>query len=125
MVTKFPIWICNGVFSSSIAFKREPIFPSCVLFPIAVTSQIAKPEATIVPWKTCLFSDSFDLNTAKDSPVKIDSFTEKSLDERIIPSAGMNAPSANWTQSPMTISSVGLSIVEPFRMTLHFGWVSF
>ena len=36
-----------------------------------------------------------DLKTAKDSPVKIDSFTEKSFDERIIPSAGIKAPSSN------------------------------
>ena len=63
------------------------------------------------------------LKTGSDSPVKIDSFTEKSFDWMIIPSALMDEPSSKTKRSPTTNSSLLISIVFPLRMTLHLACV--
>ena len=123
--TKFPIWICKGVFSSAMDSRLFPIFPNWVWLPMAVTLQIAKPLVTIVPWKTRLFPYFSFLNTGSESPVRMDSFTEKSLDWRITPSAGIKLPSSVWMKSPSTISSLGISRISPFRMTLLLGCDNF
>ena len=101
--------------------KLFPIFPSSVLFPTAVTLQIAKPLVTIVPRKTVFIVDDSLLSTAIDSPVNTDSFTAKSLDLIIIPSAGIKVPSSHCSKSPTTISSLAISIVSPLRITLLLG----
>ena len=47
---------------------------------MAVIVAIAEPLTTVVPLKIKLSSLVLSLNTAKDSPVSMDSFTEKSWD---------------------------------------------
>jgi hypothetical protein len=60
-----------------------PILPNLVPLPIAVMVAIAKPLATLVPLKIRLSSLLGSFSTESDSPVRIDSLTEKSF-ERII-----------------------------------------
>ncbi|MNY38649.1 hypothetical protein D3C86_1732870 [compost metagenome] len=78
--TKFLICNCKGVASGLISASDLPIFPNCVLLPTAVTLKIAKPDTTVLPWKSSLLSVSLFFCNENDSPVKIDSLTEKSLE---------------------------------------------
>ena len=56
------------------------------------------PKITFFKGKSYLMigSDFSFLKTVKDSPVKMDSFTEKSFDCMMIPSAGIKVPSSVW-----------------------------
>ena len=61
------------------------------------------------------------LFTHIDSPVKIDSFTEKSLECTIFASAFIKTPSSTTIKSPSTNSSLCISTHSPLRSTLHRG----
>ena len=98
-----------------------PILPSAVSLPVAVTVTIAKPLATVVPLKMVGSSLFASLKTESDSPVNTDSFTEKSLDLTITPSAAMEVPSSTIKKSPTTNSSLLISMSSPLRITLELG----
>ena len=65
------------------------------------------------------------LYTGNDSPVSMDSSTEKSFEWTIDPSADINVPSSTIRLSPTTNSSLRISTILPLRITLQVGCENF
>ena len=105
------------------------IRPNSVFIPVATTTPVASPLATVVPIKTQLscsetptsfvMTVSWDFSLGCDSPVNIKSLVEKPVVCIKRMSAGIPSPSVNDTISPVTNSSEGISIFLPLRKTKH------
>ena len=107
------------------------ILPNTVSFPVDNTIAVAVPLVTLVPinakfsnskWLSIsLFLVSFEsfenFSTTSDSPVIEDSLINKSFEEMILTSAGIISPALSFIISPTTISSIGISLSFPSRIT--------
>ena len=108
------------------SFNFCDIFPNSVFFPVFITTAFPYPPTTEVPMKRTFFllfkgvsggKTSGSFSTGKGSPVKIASFTKRSLDSKIRQSAGTISPAEITTISPGTTSSTGISFLTPFLIT--------
>ena len=96
--TKRPICCSNGERVSVIAVIEVPILPKADAAPTWVMRTTANPPTACVPRNTSLFfPPSVSLWTENGSPVRIDSFTAKSLACTTSPSAGSSSPSFTTT----------------------------
>ena len=111
--------------------RRLPTFramaPISVCRPVALTIPWARPWVMIVPAKqkskrsargisSGIFA-SADLVTARDSPVSMDSSTERDCAIRSFRSAGTLLPEESSTRSPGTTSLTSMVCALPSRIT--------
>ena len=109
--------------------------PNSVLSPVAKTTALPVPEATLVPMNTRLgmlmvassssMIASAVLRTASDSPVRAMLLVESSYWRSTRASALMLSPSSRTMMSPGTRSAAATIVTSPSRMTLAFDGTSF
>ena len=125
--------IVKGDFSSFVSFMVLAILPISVFKLVPTTIPMALPVITLVPANNILFcslivSSVFEstlefFSIGKLSPVKVDSFIVKLLEERILISAEILSPDVSKIISPMVIPVVSINSSLPDLITLTFSLI--
>ena len=102
----------SGLRSRRVRCARAAMRPNRVCIPVAVTLASAVPAVTKVPASTRPSG-----STARDSPVRADSSTRRSVADTRSASAGTRSPAASTSNSPGTTSTPSMSTTIPSRRT--------
>ncbi len=116
---------CSGVRRVSISFICAKVLPSSVRVAVLSTTQVALPALTRDPMNTSLTlsemptpscskgSATLVFSRGSDSPVRLDSSTNKPLHRTMRASAGTRSPLCSLTMSPGTSSSANTVPTRP------------